>query len=207
MTGVEEGSEGTDRCPACEREFTSLYDYPRVYISKIVRTEAPADLKIPGQIRILFVHPAKEFGNAKLPQRVVELFGSPLVNGSGQEYVEDKKGWSWSRFADQPEATLDQNYFRLFRQDVSNIICLKADKFLTSLNEMTGREVSTQLLHPPKLPIVQQFLTFAEVDTTFGERRSEDGFRKANLLLKRGSVGGIYRIINFGTLYYEGRIN
>lgn len=210
MPGVEEA----DRCPSCERDFTSLYDYPTIYVAGFERTEIPVDLKIPGRVgdyvATLFVHPDSVLMNPKIPKRVVELFQHPkIVEDPRSEYV-DYKGWEWIRLWKWPQIPLEESYFVLTKKNVRNIVDFRVNRFLASLDILLGKEVPARLLQPPKLPkAVPYSLSFIENGASFGEKPSEAGFKAAHLYLQDRESQSLDpgRTITFGTLYYEGRIN
>ncbi|MBI4153731.1 hypothetical protein HY501_00180, partial [Candidatus Woesearchaeota archaeon] len=63
-----------DQCPACEREFRCLEDYPLIYIATFNKGDIPAELEFPFLDPTTFVEPSSKFCNEKVPAKVLGLF-------------------------------------------------------------------------------------------------------------------------------------
>jgi len=105
--GRRESSEteiAADKCPACDRGFESLFDFPVVQITALERTPIPSDLILPEDWEI-FVDPEAKSGNRKVPSEVKALFDDETVvkgrvqygNGTLWRDTVEYEGWQWSR--------------------------------------------------------------------------------------------------------------
>lgn len=197
-----------DKCPACEREFKSLNDYPLIYVASFNRKSIPSDLKFPFHDWTLFVGPNSEVNNERPPAEVLDFFKQ---NRGAKQF--EYNGWKWKL-----NGKWENGHYMRENPDQKEIIITKLNPYLDKLESLVGKEVpKAELL--PHFPRDSYFkCSFAIPDTAYQlmfdeQRKTQLGLRTTKLHImgegpNLGSAGGptIQSLAKIGHLEYEGRI-
>lgn len=198
-----------DNCPACERPFRSLTDFPLVYIVNFVKHSLPPNLSFPYQDTQLFADPESRLSNDRPPQEVTNFF---------RENVEAKtfehSGWVWHK----PRDTKTDVYHRT--QDQRGIILEQLNPYFGTIDAVVRSEVLTARVFPTFERNQDYQNTFRIPDSGYMLRVSDDGahadaIRTAHLFVVKeddlaayhGENDTLEELASVATLEYVGRLN
>jgi len=194
-----------ERCPACDRVFNKLGDFPIVYISSFSRLEIPEFIGGASH----GVHPEREVQavNRPIPEEVLKLFqesGKKAISHKGVLYTKLKElhsdGVMWYQSLDDVTGI------------VKNAIALpEVQDSLAALENSVGKEMPTKDIL--ELPAFGRELKIGKYDdlrlSCYDESKAESGLRVAVIKLWGGLSGGSISVAeisqDLARLCYEGR--
>lgn len=186
------------KCPACEREFEGIEDFPLVEIVGFKRLPI-SKLISRGEIIPYIEKKVENFGSEALPEEVLKLFKE---SGKNIEVYEGK--------VYRKEAALYNNLQTYTCQEDLTDVVKKAietrevKETLSSIEKLVGKEIRTRkllkLLDFEPLTIDHNEITLDFIDE---ERVKKDGTRISRVTL----AGSEYFIQDLAELYYIGKIN
>lgn len=219
-----------ENCPACEREFKGIEDYPLIYVVDFKREEFPE--AISGSRKKLYYPGKNKRGVStvdEIPIEVLHLFEETEKD----LIVYEGKVWEKTTAYGAVYQSSDEIASDKFREAYENP---KLQDYLDSLEDFVGRESKTSNILPEwernkhfgvylfrkksGLEKEGDGLVFKERDVSgghsvaFHEEGESGNYRSSNINLmgdglNLGSAGGptLTTLMTLGTLTYEGRIN
>lgn len=186
------------KCPACEREFEDIEDFPLVEIVKFKRLKIPKIIS--GGETIPYIEKKVEnFGAEVLPEEVLKLFkesGKNIVAYGGRVYRKE---------------AYQHNNLQMYtcQEDLTDVVkkaieTKEVKKSLDSIEKLVGKEIRTK-----KLLRLLEFKPLAigkcdEITLEFvNERVKKDYTRIDRVILFNYD----YSIQDLAELYYKGKIN
>jgi len=195
-----------DHCPACEREFKGITDFPLVYVASFTRSDLS---KLSVYHITVFFGPNSKMCNERPPALVLDFFRDRTA---AAEFFHE--GWKWTL-----EGEWDRGLYRRENPDHKAMVVGKISPYLDSLEKLVGKEAPIAQIMPPFpqggyfkdayfIPDSSNHLMFDE------KEKSPSGLRVSEIHLmgrgpNLGSAGGptIQSLAKLGVLEYEGRIH